>query len=45
MTLQAIGINGRDEFTELGDDHTLALAQLCKRITWSDLTSTATDAG
>lgn len=41
MNLHAIGSNGRDEFAELTDAQAWALAELCKRITWSDCRSNA----
>lgn len=40
MDLQATN-NGRDEFADLTDDQAWALAELCKRITWSDCRSNA----
>lgn len=41
MHLQAISGNGRDDFAELTDAQAWALAELCKRITWSDCRSNA----
>lgn len=43
MTLRAAGLDGRDESTELTDAQAWALAELCKRITWSDCRSNAVD--
>ncbi len=41
MYLQAISGSSRDEFAELIDAQAWALAELCKRITWSDCRSNA----
>jgi hypothetical protein len=35
-TIQVINPAGRDEFIELSDEQAWALAELCKRITFSD---------
>lgn len=41
MQLQAISGNSHDEFAELTNAQAWALAELCKRITWSDCRSNA----
>lgn len=43
MTLQAAGQDGRGELAELTDAQAWALAELCKRITWSDCRRNAVD--
>lgn len=41
MHIQATSGDVRDEFAELTDAQAWALAELCKRITWSDCRSNA----
>lgn len=43
MHLQIVNDDGRIESAELSDDQAWALAQLCKRITFSDCRSNAVD--
>lgn len=43
MHIQIINAAGRDEFAELSDAQAWALAELCKRITFSDCRSNSVD--
>lgn len=43
MQIQVTNAKGRSEMAELSDDVAWALAELCKRITFSDCRSNAVD--